>query len=167
MYGKMLNSRAPVIYWYEKPVFIESYNDFGEVDSSLFDQVQAAYSCCGDQLPHRGEEGQLWLCHICERVWGIPEGDALSWSLTRMKYVDEAEKHKFAFDAYRWRVISFVVMSLTFLATIIGFIVVLKSDASRAVVSSMMIFGFGVLVSAVSIFIWRKMIDGYNIRVSD
>ena len=167
MYGRLLDSHVPYLKWYDKSPFIETSDDFGEIDEKALDLVQEAYTCCADQLPSNPQRGALWVCNICERVWGVPPTGNDSWTLTSFRVVDSHKKEALAGFSYRWWIYSVISFSATIVGAFATFIVMLSANPSIAVYSSAAVLGLGGVITLYIGSRWRRLMNQYNFSISD
>ena len=167
MYGRLLAARIPYRRWYDKPPFIATSDDFGVIDEKALDLVQDAYTCCSDQLPDNGKAGSLWICNICERIWGIPEEGGQSWTLTKFRIVDSPRKAYLAYHLHRWWVSSIAFGVATLALMLLAFVVMLGIDPSKAVYVSVAVYGLGIFITTLAVYRWRKLLNQYNFSISD
>ena len=167
MYGRTLNARMPLLSWYDPSPFITTSDDFGRIDEKGLSLVQEAYICCSGQFPKHPASGSLWVCNICERVWGVPEDGSSSWTLTRFKVVEPERKAYLAYHSYRWWLASIALGVITMLATFLVFLVMLWSDTTRAVYASMAVYLLGIVITALFVTRWRKLLNQYNLSLYD
>lgn len=169
MYGRTLTTHIPEYQWHDTNIFVIASDVFGVVDDKAFETVQEAYSCCSDNLPLNGERGELWVCNICDRIWGIPYDITIgrSWVLTKLELVQEEQQNLLALYSYRWWVKTLVFLALSFIVMFASFIGLLALRSQHAVIISFFIF-IGMLgITAVVAVKWRRLLNQYRLTVSE